>query len=86
MVYNWQTPEDLTRNRPFFLQKINTRFQMQDLHINCILFLRIHISIAVIPLKSSEEFLGLSCCFPLTPSLREYLRHQKLKRLTNEAD
>lgn len=53
--------------------------QTQDwnLHINCILFLCIHICIAIISLKSSKELLGLGCCSPLTPSLGEYLHKYK---------
>ena len=44
-----------------------------NLHINCILFLCIHVCITVITLKSSEELLRLGCCPPLPPSLRKYL-------------
>jgi hypothetical protein len=53
---------------------------MYNLHINCILFLSIHVCIAVIPLKGSEELLGLSCSLPLTPSLREYLILSTVKK------
>jgi hypothetical protein len=34
----------------------------------------------VIPLKGSEELLGLCCCLPLTPSLREYLILSTVKK------
>lgn len=35
------------------------------IHINGILFLRVHVGIAVVALKRSEELLRPRCCFPL---------------------
>ena len=53
------------------------------IHIDCILFLSIHVRIAIIALKSPKKLLRLCCRSPLASSLGEYLEGTK-KLITSQ--